>query len=409
MDIKNNNNYQWKQVILTFTIFGILMVNCSRKKNIEKSNIIESQITIIKPSFEFIQPNISTIIDTVKFVKLELSEKSIIGNINKVVIYNDLIYILDNQTYSIFVFNLEGKFIFKISKVGNGPGEYKRLDFFDIDNKNDQIVLTDLLGYWILRYDLIGNYISRKKIPFWLEGVAPVSEKGYIVYANYRDNKRIFEQEYNILYLDSTMKITKAYFPYNSSDFYNPRILFSTPQYGSFYTYNKKRYFFSPYKTQVYQVADEGLIPKYSFDFDGKNFNEEYLDQKTRLKDYMDFGDFYKLGNILENDNFVIFSFYEESTPIGHFGYYSKNSGTTICGAGFTMGENDFFHGSNIATYGSWIVAVIQPEDLLSWENDIDDHKTSPENNYIKLKKNIADHVTLEDNPILMFYKLKSF
>lgn len=80
------------------------------------------------------------------------------------------------------------------------------MDFFDIDYAREQILLTDLMGCQVLRYDLKGRFIERMKIPLWIEGLAPVFQKGYVVYANFRNNKRVMSPEYNLICLDSLMK-----------------------------------------------------------------------------------------------------------------------------------------------------------------------------------------------------------
>ncbi len=396
--------------LLALLVIALIIACCDRKSAIEESPFIEEPVAVIKPvpNQNYEQYDLSAVLDSVKFVRLELSEGSLIGNIDKVIVFQDRIYVLDRQTSSLFFFNMHGQYISKISSVGNGPGEYIQLDFFDIDYENSQIILTDLMGYWIFRYDLEGNYISRQKIPFWIEGVTPMANQGFAVYANHRDNKHKFKNEFNLFYLDSSMQISKAYFPYNSAIFNNPRVSFTTPQTGTFYTYNKGRYFFSPFKDHVYQVTKDGLRPKYRFDFGEKRFDEKYLSRKSELKNYMEKGDFFQLGGILENDDFVIFSFYQASIRIGHMGFYSKHNKRIICSPGF-MVKGNYFHGNNITAYDSWIVAAFNPADLLSWSANIDEKKISLDSEYAKLKKNIADMVTLEDNQVLMFYKLSSF
>jgi hypothetical protein len=398
-----------RNLLILFLLFGFLLVHCdNRPIVIEESSLVDSATITIKPQNYHTQIDISAFIDTVKFVTLEYCKESLIGNIASVVVFENRIYIFDNITYSILVFNLDGEYISKISRIGRGPGEYIQLDFFDIDFDHRQIVLTDLMGYWVLRYDLIGNFISRKKIPFWIEGLTPIFNNGVVVYANHRDNKLKFRQEYNIFYLDSLMNVSKAFFPYNSNNYNNRRIKFSTPEGGSFYTYNNK-HFFSHYKKYVYEVTEIGLKPKYLFDFGKKTINEDYLHQKNILKTYLNRGEFYGLGDVLENDNVVIFSFYESSFPIGYYGYFSKNSGNIICGTGFTIGENNVFDGSNISTFDSWIIATIKPNQLLSWRENIDKNMIPSECEYTKLKMNVANEIGLEDNQVLMFYKLKHF
>lgn len=125
---------------------------------------------------DYTQHDISEFLDTVKFVKLELTKESLIGSINKLIVFEGRIYVLDTRTSSLFMFSMDGEYISKISKVGKDPEEYIQLDFFDIDFKSKQIVLTDLMGYCVLRYDLKGNYISRKRIPFWIEGISPIAD-----------------------------------------------------------------------------------------------------------------------------------------------------------------------------------------------------------------------------------------
>lgn len=398
-----------KQILIIF-LSGLAMVNCDNKPlAIEESLLLESSMVVIKPTDYFKQVDISEIIDTVKFVTLELREGSLVGNIAKVIVFEDRIYIYDNLTYSIFVFNIHGEYIFKISRIGKGPGEYNQVDLFDIDYENRQIILVDLMGYWILRYDFKGNFISQEKIPIWIEGLAPTFNGGVVVYANHRDNTVKFSQEFNIYYLDSSMQVSNAYFPYNSNNFSNPRVKFSTSESGSFYTYDNDRYFFSHYKNHVYQVTETGLKPKYSFDFGKESFNEEYLNNKSKLKAFIDKGEFYGLGNMLENDDFVIYSFYKSSFPIGHFGFFAKKSRRSFCGTGFTIGENNIFHGYNVSTYDKWIIAVVQPDQLLSWNKNIVEQRIPLTNEYTKLKKIVAEQTTLEDNQVLMFYKLKQF
>lgn len=76
-----------------------------------------------------------------------------------------------------------------------------------------------------------------------------------------------------------------------------------------------------------------------------------------------------------------------------------------ICSPGFTV-KGDYFHGINATAYDSWIVAVIDPANLLSWSEYIRKDKVPLKSEYAKLKKDIAESITLEDNQVLMFYKL---
>ena len=165
-----------KPIKLLIILFVLLSAGCSREvvKMAESAFIHNPDSVIISVQPEKDPVELSSLIDSVRYVILELTDESIVGNIDKLVIFEDRIYILDKLTSSVFIFDMDGKYLSKISKIGNGPGEYSRLHFFDIEPESRQIVLTDLTTYWNMRYDLDGNFISRKLMPLNTEGFAPV-------------------------------------------------------------------------------------------------------------------------------------------------------------------------------------------------------------------------------------------
>jgi hypothetical protein len=62
---------------------------------------------------------------------LETNSDFIIGSINKIVKTNNLYYLLDKQTKTIFIYDKTGISVKKISNTGQGPNEYIYIeDFF---------------------------------------------------------------------------------------------------------------------------------------------------------------------------------------------------------------------------------------------------------------------------------------
>ena len=60
-----------------------------------------------------------------KHIVLETTPESTIGTIDKLIVRENKIYIMDKEiTKSLFVFSIEGKFLYKINRAGRGPGEY---------------------------------------------------------------------------------------------------------------------------------------------------------------------------------------------------------------------------------------------------------------------------------------------
>lgn len=382
----------------------ILFFSCSSREAKEGVVFTSPETTIIKPSFSKNIVDIYPNLDTIKYIKLELTESSIVAEITKLEVYDSLIYILDAKTSSLFVFNMDGKYQYKIHSLGQGPKEYTQLDFFSIDRDQKQIVLTDLIDYWILRYDLNGKFISRQKIPFWTEGVIPIENKGIVLYANFRDNSKHLKKEYNIIYLDSLNRIQNVYFPYKSSLI--GRAKFTTPQSSVFYPYNNRHNFFNSYSDTVYQVEPTGLVVKYIFDLKGKSFDQTYFTQKNNeLSDYVKRQEYYSILNILENDEWLYFCIsYYSKFEFWH-GFYSKKTGELI-NSEFFYNKKQCFIPNNLATYNSWFISDLPINCLL---NIKEQNLMKPIGGMAENElRNLLNSLSEDDNPVLMMYKLKS-
>lgn len=389
--------------IRVYFLFIIISLSCSNHEGKEGIVVESAEAIVIKPDFSKNIVDIYPNLDTIKYVKLELSDSSIITEITKIEVYDSLLYVLDAKASSLFVFDMNGKYHFKIHSIGQGPQEYTQLDFFSIDRDLKQIVLTDLMGYFVMRYDLKGNYISRQKIPFWAEGVIPIQNKGVVLYANYRDNSKYLKKEYNIIYLDSLNQIQYTYFQYNSSLI--GRTKFITPSGGISYTYNDQSYFFNPFNDTVYQLAPAGLVVKYIFNLGERRFDQTHFSKnKDELSSYVNKGEYYNIMGVLETDDWVGFSLACFSKVESWHGFYSKKSGEII-NAEFYYNRNQNFIPDNLATFNSWFIAELPIDYLL---HSKDQNKTEPPEGMAKKElKSLLQTLTEDDNPVLMMYKLK--
>lgn len=87
-----------------------------------------------------------------------MTSESVIGDVSKVVIGNERIYVLSLIDPRIFIFSLDGKYINSL-KRGNGPGEVLFVSDFEYRN-NNLYVLDNYRS--IKQYDSDGNYIAEK-------------------------------------------------------------------------------------------------------------------------------------------------------------------------------------------------------------------------------------------------------
>lgn len=90
----------------------------------------------------------SVFIKSVTPIALETTNESLIGFLSAMQVTDSCICILDDEhapggSGNLFVFDKRGKYLRKIGKKGQGPGEYVNIDDFTIDEKNDKIFLVD--------------------------------------------------------------------------------------------------------------------------------------------------------------------------------------------------------------------------------------------------------------------------
>ena len=124
----------------------VLLTSCSnsssKSDNIEKIHFTKNNISL-SDSFD------------IDFVKLETNDECLIGAISNIEVFDNRIFILDRRfTESLYVFDMNGKFISKIGSKGSGPGNYVFPIDFTIDKENRRVVIDDGNRNNLLFYDL---------------------------------------------------------------------------------------------------------------------------------------------------------------------------------------------------------------------------------------------------------------
>lgn len=107
-------------------------------------------------------------VEEFKVIALESSPEHLIGQVDKVIVGESGIYILDIRTSkALFKFDHAGKFIFKISDVGEDPSQFVMPFDFDIDEDSKRIFIADINQRKIMRFSMLdGKYLDHDKIDF---------------------------------------------------------------------------------------------------------------------------------------------------------------------------------------------------------------------------------------------------
>jgi hypothetical protein len=100
-------------------------------------------------------------------IKLSTTDSTLIGKIDKLILFEGSFYLLDKVQRSILRFSRTGQFIGKYQKIGRGPDEYNKITDFDIDVKGRKlVVLTDLSDVFFLDPELrkIGTKVETSRV-----------------------------------------------------------------------------------------------------------------------------------------------------------------------------------------------------------------------------------------------------
>lgn len=104
-------------------------------------------------------------VDRVEYIPLELTDDddSLVDQILDISVTDNSIFILSTKQDGVIQFNHNGKFIRKIAKTGEGPGETQMIMSISIDEENDILYVSQ--PYNTLSYSLDGKYIGTMSFP----------------------------------------------------------------------------------------------------------------------------------------------------------------------------------------------------------------------------------------------------
>nr|WP_320153938.1 6-bladed beta-propeller [uncultured Draconibacterium sp.] len=236
-------------------IISILFIECSEHSI---NNTDTKSIKVFDNTIDQITTN--DLITNVQYIPLETNSSCLIGRIDKMLISNDKLYILDkSSSKKLFVFELTGKFIQTIGEQGKGPQEYIQITDFSIDEAKDEIVLLDN-NRNLLIYNLNGEFIKSKKLSKknFFQNLC-IYKHSYYLYTN---NLKGNSDKYSIFTYDNNFDEKKLFYYSDHCDFLHP---VDNP-----ILHNKKGlYYLDIFNKVIYEKIKNEFEKKYLFDFDG--------------------------------------------------------------------------------------------------------------------------------------------
>ena len=259
-----------------FFICTAFLLLCSCNQQVDTQLFPNHQdYHILKVSLEETNTSLFDIFEKIELVPLETNDESLIKQIVKVKYYQNCFYVLDNQN-ALFFYNHTGKYLNKIHRIGQGPGEYQLIYDFFIDTLQSQVGMLSPYGS-VFHYNFQGVFIKKTDLPHPPPSYGNVelfSDSTYLLWSSVPFGE--FEG-LNIVSMETGEKI--------GGFIYNEHPVFSTWS-QVFYRDDKGNvYLTRGFSNDVFIVTPEGLEIAYSWDFGKRNNNIEKLRLSNSLQE----------------------------------------------------------------------------------------------------------------------------
>jgi len=333
---------------------------------------------------------------------VELSKDVPLGPVNKIAVEDSLIFICSNER--LYSYRMDGSFNTAYGMQGRAGNEYINLSAFYVNKETKQICIIDATSGKFLYYGYDGAFIKKQELD-------ALSKKLNFLYdVRLLPDGRLFA--HNRIYNDSGLLFAVIDLNDGSiTDFKS--VPFSTDNTAEYCgehlcnVFDGHLYYILPFDPYIYVLnGDKGTV---RLEIPGV----DNVPTKSEIESITDYN-FFKGYNMYSEGKFVGFSGMFETDSLIFFNeleqrnYYiiDKNSGKQ---KRYQYSLDDDFKTLPVksikASFKDWLIGVSEPMNLIQMCEDMPKNPSDP---YLKKLRDTADKTTLESNPVLLFYKIRS-
>lgn len=333
------------------------------------------------------------IVDSVKLIKLEVNEESVLYDFDNFEIGNGHIYILDRyKGGSVVIFKTDGSFVKRLP-FGDGPEDInKALDITFDSVKNELIVYTG--DFFIKKYTTKGDFISSYSTKYIIHDMLPLkSGNGYIAVQKEIGND---SQLFSVIWTDT------CFVPQRVKNLMLRTYNISEPH---FLTYDKtgninlSRFM----DNNIYSIDDNAIKLKQRIVFNDCELNLPKVVNPVNyeeLESAMINDKYLYTGKFCETNNYEFYTF-KSKNDFRCILYRNKKNGKVLGPIKITADASLIECPSIYAhSYGDYFIAV---------EYHSDDFMQYAANSKVfsKAQMDLLRTSTVDDNPLIIMYKLK--
>lgn len=335
-----------------------------------------------------------------KLIPLETRDSVIIGKIDKAILYKDRIYIaIFHREQAVYIFNLQGKFLHKINKIGRGPEEYLQLSDIFIDQNNQTLNLLSRIDAKLLTYDINNlNIIKSSPLPKAFYKMISLKDHYLGHSGNYTQNKN---EPYNLWYMDSDFKIMNKAMIIDSlweSKMTNIRPLS---------IYKDTIYYITPTDFNIYRYDGKEVTISHSVNFGKCQLSSEQISY-DEYKKFCLSPDYITAIRIFQETPNYYFYWIVESGQDRLCVHDKNNQESTICELAPYSGKYFIPFGDIIDITQDHIITSIEASEMSEYLKGYNEYvnfeKDYPEQ-IQRMRKELPD-IKENDNPCIVIYSL---
>lgn len=234
-----------------------------------------------------------------RVIALETKDDALVARVNRLIEWKGNLYILDKAGKQVVAFNMDGKHLFTIHRVGMGPEEYSAVMDVAIDKRKNQLVLLTEPSA-LLRFDAEGNFIGSRKLPGYYHSIALDGDFIYLENETYA-NGRLSENSITAIHGEETTGLLEPLIEIAPFCFIAGHQLSAS----SHVLFTRK------FDNTIYKLENQSVSPSYTIDFMNETFPEDAKDKVYDCRDLNKFstekGLVYLMTDVTETSEHLLF------------------------------------------------------------------------------------------------------
>ena len=343
---------------------------------------------------------IDTLIKEISLIPIETTNESLLDAILKVIVTDSNIYIHDTyKDGGLVIFDRKGKFIKRIPN-GRGPGELTRLYDIAFDQENNKLIAYQ--HSFLLHFTPSGDFIKQERIPFGFYNFE-ITSTGYLLKTLDRQGNEHLGtlQDFSLLVTDKNFTLKSAGM-HSSPDIVN----YSGYHYLYKNSINNIFYVTQRFNDTIFQYNEKSNQLRASYILD---YREKALPLKHIRRPFNEFENFAKqndyyfyIGKYCDTNTHHVFYLSNWNIGLETIVYRDKTTGNMIGGTNADFSQEEIPPMAFPRTQSG--------DNFISWyypgKNDLFATRSTMISEQDKKR---VQNLTENDNPVLVFFKLKEF